>query len=371
MTGAAYDYPLPGGGRGFTRPASLVSLWSTAPFLQNNCVGRFNPSPSVDARMRVFQDSIEQMLWPERRDKDRIFATDNGRRRRHHRSDDSRKRHLGASGFVPDNLRPLLGVGAAAVPVPLPRRRDRDRSDSAGLPGESAREHRHPRPQRPDVEAALASARRRCCEPLKQAKDELKNSSDIFANPSTMEMLLSLSKCKDFVVNKGHYFGTNLQTEETPLSDDDKRALIAFLKTSTDATNAHTDVTAELHRQSAPAPVVGTRRLARLAESPDTSRRSGAGGGRGGLAERRLGSAHASTPRHPTATPTTTTCRRFIRSPPRTPAMRWDFFVRHYSDDGAAAARPELSRDVERQAGRRRAVSARRRRSAAARRTTR
>ena len=27
---------LPGGGRGFTRPASLVSLWSTAPFLQNN-----------------------------------------------------------------------------------------------------------------------------------------------------------------------------------------------------------------------------------------------------------------------------------------------------------------------------------------------
>jgi hypothetical protein len=46
-----------------------------------------------------------------------------------------------------------------------------------------------------------------------------------------MEMLLSLSKCKDFVVNKGHYFGTNLQTEETPLGDDDKRALIAFLKT--------------------------------------------------------------------------------------------------------------------------------------------
>ena len=27
------------------------------------------------------------------------------------------------------------------------------------------------------------------------------------------------------------YFGTNLQTEETPLGDDEKRALIAFLKT--------------------------------------------------------------------------------------------------------------------------------------------
>ena len=70
LTGAEYDYTLPGGGRGFTRPASLVSLWSTAPFLQNNSVGPFDPSPSVEARMRVFQASIEQMLWPERRRKD-------------------------------------------------------------------------------------------------------------------------------------------------------------------------------------------------------------------------------------------------------------------------------------------------------------
>ena len=36
LSGAEYHYTLKGGGRGFTRPASLVSLWSTAPFLQNN-----------------------------------------------------------------------------------------------------------------------------------------------------------------------------------------------------------------------------------------------------------------------------------------------------------------------------------------------
>ena len=36
--------------------------------------------------------------------------------------------------------------------------------------------------------------------------------------------LLSVSKCPDFIVNKGHYFGSNL-------SDDDKNALIEFLKT--------------------------------------------------------------------------------------------------------------------------------------------
>ena len=74
LSGAEYPYTLKGGGRGFTRPASLVSLWSTAPFLQNNSVGPFDPSPSVEARMKVFQASIEQMLWPERRRNDELFT---------------------------------------------------------------------------------------------------------------------------------------------------------------------------------------------------------------------------------------------------------------------------------------------------------
>jgi hypothetical protein len=43
--------------------------------------------------------------------------------------------------------------------------------------------------------------------------------------------MLALSKCPDFVVNRGHYFGTAMFPEETPLSDADKTALIAFLKT--------------------------------------------------------------------------------------------------------------------------------------------
>ena len=42
--------------------------------------------------------------------------------------------------------------------------------------------------------------------------------------------LLKLSKCPDFVVNRGHYFGTGL-ADEAALSDDDKRALIEFIKT--------------------------------------------------------------------------------------------------------------------------------------------
>src|SRR4030095_3370383 len=40
--------------------------------------------------------------------------------------------------------------------------------------------------------------------------------------------LLKLSKCPDYVVNKGHYFGTSFFKDEPPLSDDDKWALIDY-----------------------------------------------------------------------------------------------------------------------------------------------
>jgi hypothetical protein len=56
--------------------------------------------------------------------------------------------------------------------------------------------------------------------------------------------LLANSKCPDFVVNRGHYFGTAQFNDQAALSDDerafgnepalsdgDKHALIAFLKT--------------------------------------------------------------------------------------------------------------------------------------------
>lgn len=46
--------------------------------------------------------------------------------------------------------------------------------------------------------------------------------------------MLALSKCKDYVVNKGHYFGTSqfeaTEPSERGLTDDDKRALIGFIK---------------------------------------------------------------------------------------------------------------------------------------------
>jgi hypothetical protein len=65
---------------------------------------------------------------------------------------------------------------------------------------------------------------------LKQAEGKTEaEAAQIFKN--LVPDLIRASKCPDYVVNKGHYFGTSLLKEEPPLGDDDKRALIHFLKT--------------------------------------------------------------------------------------------------------------------------------------------
>jgi hypothetical protein len=42
---------------------------------------------------------------------------------------------------------------------------------------------------------------------------------------------MDLSKCPDYIANRGHYFGTSMFKEEPGLTDDEKRTLIEFLKT--------------------------------------------------------------------------------------------------------------------------------------------
>src|SRR5262249_43777505 len=74
FTGEPKQYKMPANGRGYTRPPSLISLWSTAPYLLNNTVGKFDPSPSVEARVRSFEIGIEQMLWPDKREMDPVFG---------------------------------------------------------------------------------------------------------------------------------------------------------------------------------------------------------------------------------------------------------------------------------------------------------
>jgi hypothetical protein len=240
VTGKENTYTMPAGGRGYTRPPSLVSLWSTAPFLLNNTVGPFDPDPSVDARMKSFQASIEQMLWPEKRQKDsKLGGAIPGFMDRTTATSFVRV----AGGYLPDALHKTLATGQRFAPW---------------LFGEGGIEL-GPIPAGTPV-ALLASLNplSEDSDPIKKAdhaarllnlvvtlKTDLmrlgKDASDqqaeqVFAN--SVDQLLSLSKCPDLIVNRGHYFGTDFRepgeaadARQPGVGDADKRALIEFLKT--------------------------------------------------------------------------------------------------------------------------------------------
>ena len=61
------NFQPPGGGRGYYRVPTLAGVWATAPYLHNNALGLFNGDPTVHGRLVAFNDAMEKMLWPERR----------------------------------------------------------------------------------------------------------------------------------------------------------------------------------------------------------------------------------------------------------------------------------------------------------------
>jgi len=106
-TGEPRTYEMPAGGRGYTRPPSLISLWSTAPFLLTTPSENFNGRSFVKGRLATFQNSIEQMLWPEKRDKDELLGDKiPGRIDR-----TTETSYLRVSyGYLPDALQKLRGI---------------------------------------------------------------------------------------------------------------------------------------------------------------------------------------------------------------------------------------------------------------------
>jgi len=233
ITGKPLSYKMPAGGRGYTRPASLVSLWSTAPFLLDNSVGKFEWQPSVDARMRSFQDSIEKMLWPEKRDKDPVLrdkipgVIDRTT---------SRSYLWMPTGYLPDRLQPLLSPLSRYLPSifsedgvkigPIPAGTPVDLLANLELVSED-----------PDLRVRLKHDERLVKLVLKVKHDLVNASADMTDDQARqnfadlVEPLFALSKCPDYVVGRGHYFGTDYFKEEPGLNDSDKRALIEFLKT--------------------------------------------------------------------------------------------------------------------------------------------
>ena len=51
------------GGPGYFRPATLISVWATAPFFHNNALGIYTHDPSVKGRLIAFDDAIRKLLW--------------------------------------------------------------------------------------------------------------------------------------------------------------------------------------------------------------------------------------------------------------------------------------------------------------------
>ncbi|HLL70902.1 MAG TPA: hypothetical protein VK363_05680 [Pyrinomonadaceae bacterium] len=240
-TGAESDFKMPGGGRGYTRPPSLISMWSTAPFLLNNTVGKFNSSPSISARMDSFTDSIEQMLLLKKRDQDTILGD-----KVPGKIDRTTKTSyiVVKSGYLPDLLSGLVGWGDWFFPSfygKCSERTDLERGDIClgPIPRDTAIGLLSNLDARPDEEGIVdrIARDRKLLNVLHKIRDDLKalgnNASDeearkVFLN--LVEPLMELSKCPDYVVNSGHYFGTGYDGEPA-LSDEDKRALIEFLKT--------------------------------------------------------------------------------------------------------------------------------------------
>lgn len=183
--------------------------------------------------MSSFQDSIEKMLWPEKREKDSLL----GDRVPGVMDRTTTRSYLRIpGGYLPDYLKPLLGPGARFLPSvfgdggveigPIPAGTPVDLLANFDILGEST--------DSPEIRARQV----RVLELLLKLKHDLealpKDATDddarkVFAN--VVDPLLELSKCPDFIVNRGHYFGTSYFSEEPGLTDDEKRALIEYLKT--------------------------------------------------------------------------------------------------------------------------------------------
>jgi len=231
VDGKPVSYEMPAGGRGYTRPASLISLWSTAPFLLNNSVGPLNMDPSVDGRLSSFDASIREMLWPERRKKDALVPSLPGYVQR----TTARSSLSTPVGYLPDSLQLLIGwkrflpsmMAPADIEIgPIPA------GTPVGLLANLALiSDDRTLPARIDYQARLISVLTKLIAELKalpaNASDEQARSRFDPLVPELME----ISKCPDYVVNRGHYFGTSMFKQEPGLGDEDKEALIAFLKT--------------------------------------------------------------------------------------------------------------------------------------------
>lgn len=199
-------FTMPDGGPGYYRTASLISCWSSAPFLHNNALGKFTGDPSVAGRLEAFNDAAEKLLWPEKR--------------------------LGTNSIWRTSQDCNLQIQAAVLPEPLrvalsaAKQIDDDGYFRLGpIPAGTPVNLLGSLDPEADPKNLLA-----LCLKVKAslAKIKLQNLDAAAAREllrtEVAPKLWKVSKCPDFVEDRGHYFGSELP-------DADKLAVIEYLKT--------------------------------------------------------------------------------------------------------------------------------------------
>ncbi len=195
-------FTVPGGGPGYYRTPSLISVWSSAPLFHNNALGVFNGDPSVKGRVDAFNDAITKLLWPDKRlGKASIWRT-------------SRECSLQLQlAVIPEPLRALLRPHADSDGYfrigPIPEGTPINLLANIG----------------PDIDPAEFV---KLCLKVKAALIKVKNldpaaAKDLLKREVAPE-LFKVSTCPDLIEDRGHEFGATL-------AEADKRALIEFLKT--------------------------------------------------------------------------------------------------------------------------------------------
>ena len=200
--GTTRKFATPSGGPGYYRVPSLIAIWATAPFLHNNAVGSYTGDPSVAGRMKAYEDAAEKLLWPEKR--------------------------LGLSSVARTTAESYIEIPVPYLPAELQALARNGSLHLGPIPAGTAIDLI----ANADLDLSnseLALERVKLIAKVQQDLAKIKaNGLDARAAQHVMSNLvpdlLKISKCPDFVLDRGHYFGTTLP-------DADKRALIEYMKT--------------------------------------------------------------------------------------------------------------------------------------------
>ena len=217
LDGTVSTYQMPGGGRGYLRSPSLVSMWSTAPYFHNNALGKFTNDPSVKGRMEAFQDGVEKLLWPEKRHDTQcqtywglpwcppIYKT-------------TQVSYLKVNrAFLPEILQDkLLAKGEKELRLgPIPK------GTPINLLANINNELSFEPGRLIDLVDVVIKIKKTL---IRIEKENLNEEQSTALLKTLVPELLEVNKCPDFVIDRGHTYGSKL-------SDSDKEALIEFLKT--------------------------------------------------------------------------------------------------------------------------------------------